>query len=78
MSIGLLHDYAGLVRLRAMSQVLVSKAVESQDACGLRMFWRRRGASETGTRGDGCAGIRGGENRVQECQRCDCYNRSSP
>ena len=61
-----------------MSQLLVSKAVEFQDACGLRLFSRRRGASETGTRGDGRKEIRGEENRDQEHQRRDCYNRPTP
>src|SRR3990167_89087 len=78
MRVGLLHEYVGLATLLAMSQVLVSKAVESQDACDRRLFSRQRGAGDTGTRGDGCEGIQGEENRVQEYHGRDCYNRPSP
>ena len=78
MRVGLLHEYVGLATLLAMSQVLVSKAVESQDACDRRLFSRQRGAGDTGTRGDGCEGIQGEENRVQEYHGRDCYNRSTP
>ena len=78
MSIWLLHGCAGLVELLATSQVLVGKAVESQHACGLRLLSRRRGAGETGTRGDGCGGIQGEGYRVQERHGRDCYNRPTP